>query len=441
MQSIAAYSFDAEVADSEQRLSQIDRLVDAWLTSKGASTAQAHDGDFTSKSGDGTGQFSRRAIVSSVGITRSVELIETARSGAMVTTTFQVARSASRIWVFANLSATPGVSVVAPLQVIPRCPGIIRELIRQFPDWRFAGQHLPVGLAFDASQSTGIKDLCVALQANDRRLPLLVVSADEDEQVWLDLPSKAAEQLIGLVDVALVSAESSWQLTDELGPQDSCYLGAVRLYWPLKRPGRGYEGITWTAAKLRKFGEGDAGRNRFLDFLRGKVMAVSALTMVQPSIFREVESVATKERIQSLGAAAREQELDEIVRENAQLTAQLDEEKRRSATLQWKLAALSSGNSDTALAEEASQEAETPEAADQPPKAGEVRYYKKIGSGGGIDALVQTGPCNHKASSWKPAFKGDQAEKGLLKLEGRNDWQSLAHCSGCKGGGRWKVHW
>jgi hypothetical protein len=268
-----------------------------------------------------------------------------------------------------------------------------------------------------------------------------VVSADEDEQVWPDLPSKAAEQLIGLVDVAFVSAESSWQLTDELGPQDSCYLGAVRLYWPLKRAAGGYEGSTWTAAKLRKFGDGETGRNKFLDFLRGKIMAVSALAMAQPNIIREVESVATKERIQSLGIAARERELEEIVRENAELTAQLEEARSRAATLQWKLAAQTSSPSDATSSDEDSQEGEVLDATHVPPRAGDVRYYKKIGSGGGIDSLVQTGPCNHKASSWKPAFKGDQAEKGLLKLEGQNDWQSIAHCGGCKGGGRWKVHW
>jgi hypothetical protein len=72
---------------------------------------------------------------------------------------------------------------------------------------------------------------------------------------------------------------------------------------------------------------------------------------------------------------------------------------------------------------------------------GETRYYKKIGSGGGVDALVKTKQCNHKSSDWTSAFKGDQAEKGLLKLEGRNDWKSIAHCSACTGGGRWRVNW
>ena len=73
---------------------------------------------------------------------------------------------------------------------------------------------------------------------------------------------EAAEQLIGLADVAYVDAESSWLLTDELGTPNSCFLGAVRLYWPSQRSDGSYEGVTWIAARLAPFGQGDAGRVR-----------------------------------------------------------------------------------------------------------------------------------------------------------------------------------
>lgn len=441
MQGLAAYSFEANVADPDGRLRAIDAAVDEWLTQKGVEDPRAADGDFNSKTGDGTGQFARREITSSIGTAREVELIETASTGEMFTTTFQVAQIADTVSVFATLAATPGRSLVAPIRLYPRCPLIIRTLIDKFDDWRFAGQEVPVGRPFDATNAAGVRALCGAIRDKHRRLPVLVVSIDDDEQVWPDLHEKAAEQLIGLADVAYVDAESSWLLTDELGTPNSCFLGAVRLYWPSQRSDGSYEGVTWIAARLASFGQGDAGRNRFLAILRRAVMGTAALTMVQPSGFREIQSVATKERLNAMEVGARDRELDSIVAENATLSADLEAAKQTIASLQWKLSAAAYAQRDGEEKEE--DEAETPldDAAHKRPAPGETRYYKKIGSGGGVDTLVVTGACQHKSSNWKPAFKGDQAEKGLLKLEGRNDWKSLAHCSACTGGGRWRVNW
>lgn len=441
MQSLAAYSFEANVADADDRLRAIDAAVDEWLTQKGVVDPRAADGDFKSKTGDGTGQFARRETRSSIGTAREVELIETASTGEMFTTAFQVALIRGTVSVFATLSATPGHSLVAPIKLYPRCPGIIRTLIERFDDWRFAGQEVPVGRPFDATNAAGVRALSRALRDKNRKLPLVVISMDEDEQVWPDLHEKAAEQLIGLADVAYVDAESSWLLTDELGTPNSCFLGAVRLYWPSQRSDGSYEGVTWIAARLAPFGQGDAGRNRFLATLRRTVMGTAALTMVQPSGLREIQSVATKERLNAMEVGARDRELDAIVAENASLSADLEAAKLTISSLQWKLAAASYAQRDGAQKDEGEEEPPFDDAASSSPAPGETRYYKKIGSGGGVDTLVVTGPCQHKPSHWKPAFKGDQAEKGLLKLEGRNDWQSIAHCSACTGGGRWRVHW
>src|SRR5690606_24233784 len=125
--------------------------------------------------------------------------------------------------------------------------------------WKFAGQELPPGLAFDATSDSAAFDLCAALRSSTRRLPIIVVSTDEDEVVWKELPQKMAEQLIGLADVAYEGAESSWTLTDELGEQNSCYLGAVRLYWPVVRPSGDFEATTWLPGKLATFGRDNAG--------------------------------------------------------------------------------------------------------------------------------------------------------------------------------------
>lgn len=443
MQNLAAYSFEAKVSDTELRLQQIDSLIDAWLsTSKGADNPRATNGTFESLSGDGVGAFERRRFEAKMGIATEVELIETTHTGAMFTTAIQVTCIRGTVSVFVSLGATPGSSLVAPIKLYPRCPTVVREIIEKFSDWQFAGQMLPFGRTFDATHSQGVKDLCGAIRSSSRRLPLIVVSMDHDEQVWHDLHIRAAEHLIGLADVAFVDAESSWTLTDELGARDSCYLGAVRLYWPLRRVDGSHEGITWLAQRLTAFGIDDQGRNRFLSVLRRTVMSTAALTLLQPGSFREVQNAVTKERLQALEGRARDTELDSIIEENAKLSEELEESKATISNLQWKLAATAySRQGDPAANDDDAEDSAQETTIQMPPEPGETRFYKKIGSGGGVDTLVQTKACQHKSGNWKPAFKGDQAEKGLIKLEGRDDWQSLAHCSACKGGGRWRVHW
>lgn len=443
MQSLAAYSFEAPDAAPAKRLDAINALVDSWLTTKGATVPRERDGSFVSKTGDGTGQFSRQETRSSAGVLHEVELIETAHTGAMFTTSLQFAAADRRVVVYASLSAAPGESLVAPIGLYPRCPGIIRSLIDAFADWKFSGQEVPLSKAFDATEDDSAEALCAILRSKTRRLPVVVVSNDEDEQVWPDLHVKLAENLVGLADVAVVSAESSWVLTNELGPRDSCYLGAVRLYWPGARPDGSLPGINWRASRLAALGLDDAGRNRFLAILRREVMSAAALTMPLPPAFRDIRRAAEKERLQSLEAGTRDAELDSIIEENARLTADLARAESTIQSLQWKIAAASYAERkvDAANDDASDDQSEVAEEVRLAPQPGEIRYYKKIGSGGGVDSLVQTKVCQHKDSNWKPAFKGDQAEKGLLKLEGRNDWKSLAHCSACTGGGRWRVHW
>lgn len=442
MQSLASYSFDAIVADAEDRLRAIDELVDDWLRHKGTDSPRDLDGAFVSKTGDGTGQFSRQLLASSIGSLREIELIETAHNGAMFSTSVQIARVGNKIVVYASLSATPDESRIAPVNLYPRCPWIIRAIIERFKDWKFADQEVPLPIAFDAQDEKSAKTLCDVLRSKTRRFPVVVVSNDEDEVIWPDLHKKIADHLIGLADVAVVNAESSWVLTDELGPRDSCYLGAVRLYWPDQRPDGSLPGIKWVPTRMAALGTDDSGRNKFLAMLRREVMSVAALTMNPPSIFKEIRQTAEQQRLGALEAGARDKELDSIVAENTKLLEDLDRANRTLETLRWKLAQATYASRETAAAndDDANDTADGLEK-HMPPQPGETRFYKKIGSGGGVDSLVQTKACGHKESNWKPAFKGDQAEKGLLKLEGRNDWRSIAHCSACTGGGRWRINW
>lgn len=441
MHSLAAYSFETslESDQAELRLQRVDELVDAWLARKGAEV-RLTEGSFLSRSGDGTGQFSRKLTDTTVGSLREVELIETAHTGEMFTTVLQVAFHTGTLSVFATLGVTPESVIVAPMNLNPRCPAVIRSLIEEFHDWTFGGQPVPLPTPFAATQEADVLSLRDALRSSQRRLPVVVISCDEDEMVWRGLPEAMGRHLIGLADVAFVDAESSWTLTDELGKQDSCYLGAVRLYWPRANADGGLRGQTWTASRLVSFGENDAGMNRFLSTIRQTVMSAAALTMSPPKGVREVQQAATRERLQALEAGARETELNAIVEENAQLSAELQAAHQSLADLRWHFAAYRSEHGDERESD-AEDELERLSPEHILVEDGETRYYKKVGTGGGVDSLVVTDACNHKSSAWRPAFKGVQAEKGIAKLERRADWKSIAHCGACTGGGRWRVQW
>lgn len=443
MQNLACYSLETKIepAVGERRMLEIDKIVDSWLISKGADNPRLEGGSFESKSGDGVGQFSRRSMESPVGNLREIELIETAHNGAMFSTTMQIAHHSGDLAIYSSLSATPGAAIVAPMRLYPRCPGVLRTLIEEFKDWKFNEQPIPLSMPFDATNEDTATQLCYAIKDRQRRFPIVVISVDEDEVVWQDLPSKLAFHLVGLADVAFVDAESSWILTDRLGKQNSCYLGAVRLYWPGASQDGGLWSVTWTSPRLASFGEDEPGMNRFLSTMRQLVMSAAALTMSSPKMVREIQQEVARQRLKNLEKDAFERELNSIVEENSRLAEELEAANRKIAGLQWKLQAMENRPEASNQVVDSSEDDEGEANTHVSPKNGELRYYKKIGSGGGVDTLVVTKACNHKASSWRPAFKADQAEKGIMKLEDRSDWQSIAHCSACTGGGRWRVQW
>ena len=75
-----------------------------------------------------------------------------------------------------------------------------------------------------------------------------------------------------------------------------------------------------------------------------------------------------------------------------------------------------------------------------PPKAGEIRFYKKRFSTQGHDIMRRVGDCG--CNNWEGSHSADKARKGIAKLENnRDDWRTMQHCASCTGGGMWRVKW
>lgn len=437
MQVLGAYSMHAvvEPADAVERIAMFKSLTEDWLKKKGGDSPDATDGEFRSQTGDGTGLFYRTTLKTAVGELHELNLDETASNGDLFTTRVSMSYFEGRITVYATLGAAPNSVSVTDGVLHPKCPAIIRSIIHSYDDWSFNEQLLPTGRVRYVSNEEEALDLCDELRWKGRSLPMVLVSSDPEGVVWPKIADDLAIQLSGLAEVVEVDRGAAWTITDELKKAASCYLGAVRLYWPDTRQDSRLRSQLWTSERQNSFGKDEVGKRRFLSIMRKTVLTAAALTISEPRDIKEVRRASTKERLATQGVEALKNQIVDLQERIAGLEANLASANARQAHTQYEFDAYRDKYG--AVGEEAAND-DAPFST--PPARGDVRYYKKTSSGGGVDRMVyRYKACNHNA--WVPAFAGDQAEKGIEKLEGRKNWRSISKCRSCEGGGFWRVNW
>lgn len=439
MQELAKYYFTSkldDVAEAIERYFSVNELIDRWLTEKGAANTSLEKGTFSSKRQGASGHFTQTITKNDIGELREFLLIDIVKGKHAFATTLKVGMIGCEVVIYCALSVKRLSEVIAPLNVYPRCPKIIRDIVEAFGDWKLGGDVVPRATLIDASGEIGGYDLSVSLLDRERKFPILVVSDDPDNRPWTNLAGKLANDLVGVAHVASVDEDGSWALTDELGKSHSCYLGAVRLYWPLTTDD--LHTSVWTAGRLiKEYGEDVSGLNKFLAMIREVVLETSSLSLSHPKTLREISNQELRQRLSAANAEEQEKELNTIIDENSELYDKLSESNAEIARLKSKILSLYSQLNEGDQG--GSADDSEVEAVHKPAEAGELRFYKKIRKNGGSDKLVVTGECNHK--SWRPTPKAIQAQKGIQKLEGRDDWRSFQHCNGCTNGGRWRVQW
>jgi len=449
MQNLSAYLLESPVLPDTEvaaRAAAVSGAIREWLSQKGVTDPTAEGGSFRSLTTNGNGMFARKTTANEKGTLEELRLEEMSRGGQLFTTAVYSVLADSKVSVHVTLAVTNRASVIAPIATDPRCPAVVRRLLALFPDWMLGSSRL--GQA-QQSQFLGKERgtaLAARINSDGRALPLVVVSENEGEQLWPDLTKELAFDLAGLAQVAAIDGEASWALTDALGKRDSCYLGAVRLYWPIKYTRSGetlHPGTVWTASSLLSNDHDGKGMVRLRSILRRNVMTVASLTVEPPSEIRDIQNFAARQRLQDLEKRAAsytdELELARLyVSDNEQLRAELAQAKSDLSRLNSRVEA-----AEFALNQVKAGNPDLPESAEDPsdeaPENGEIRYYKKTHSRPGHDVLVRVTDCGH--STWQSSAKADKAKKGLEKLEGRSDWKAMQHCGSCTGGGMWKVRW
>lgn len=257
MQKVAAYLLERrdELEWPEARVAESDRLrteVLTWLKSKGAS-GEEPAGSFVPEDGS-AGTYSISQAADGDRAWWMLVLNEDTAEGRRFTTAISITSISDRVSVYITLEVGSTTTHVVPISVDPRCPRIVRQLLRLSGRWYHGRSELgtlQVVSGFQAGEAVAYDIL------NPRRtVPVVVVSQLDGEVALPHLDNRLSDDLAGLANVFLLDEDATWALTDTLGNDWSCYWGAVRLFWPqFARTQDRFSHPLWTCTRLRSQGQ------------------------------------------------------------------------------------------------------------------------------------------------------------------------------------------
>lgn len=422
-------------------------IIEAWLKTKGANDFQADQGIFESRTPDGGGSFTRVTLGSDVSLLTEIRLEEFAKLGQIFVTSISVIKNSSRILVYVSQMVHYTDARIAPTMTDSRCPQVVRHLLETNLSWVLNGSSLPHPVASVYTDEAGGLELAEIINDRSRSIPIVVVSESEKGTVWPYIAERVALDLAGLAYVAKINDKASWGLTQGLDKINSCYMGAIRLYWPVtdaSRTGLQADSKVWTASTLMAHDTDSKGEARFRTTLRKIVMGVASVTIEPPPDIAQIHSYIAGQRLRTLEqkADANSDEIrlaKEFFSENQSLKNQLEEIQKKLN--EWSSRAQTAEHAlhQLTLDDEDDEEIQSSIDNDPPPKAGDTRFYKKVYSTPNHDVFAPVEDCKH--TSWQDASKAEKAKKGFSRLFGVDSWKSLQHCGKCTGGGVWKLRW
>ena len=161
------------------------------------------------------------------------------------------------------------------------------------------------------------------LENPDRRLPIVLLSTPTGSAEPLLSPYTAADRLVGLAEVvSLADSNASYELTNIIGRDLSCFSGAARLYWP------NFNSITdefrdhrlWAPARIRDRGERDVISHIF-NTLCSRVARATGDLSVWNTV---VQDINDRTHIQF------QKRINDLRKENNELADYFDAEYQRS---------------------------------------------------------------------------------------------------------------
>ena len=106
-------------------------------------------------------------------------------------------------------------------------PGLVRDLVRLL---NIEIDGLPLDSKMDVG-ATQFGSYLALLTDPNRRLPIVTLSTEDTGDTFLDA-ERLADRIMGLAHVVVIDRAAAYDVTRNIGKSLSCYLGAVRIYWP-----------------------------------------------------------------------------------------------------------------------------------------------------------------------------------------------------------------
>jgi len=147
----------------------------------------------------------------------------------------------AHVWavsVQASRDATPRIEIVletTDTRAKPSLPAIVRQLATETPTTDLDGiiAMVPPTIA----SRPQMRELMAALVDPDRRMPILVLTSDDNGE-YMMAPAKAAEMCAGALRVAVVTPSMTREMKDSWGQPYTVFNGAARIYQPGFDPDR-----------------------------------------------------------------------------------------------------------------------------------------------------------------------------------------------------------
>lgn len=345
MRTVAAYALEDRSGSQLSRVGEVTTTITEWLIEKGWEGTFGQD--FRSVQG-----HKARALMTEVNTTSGQlhryaifeELTE-----AIFATEIAVASRDGDCSVFVQLRLAGTDPRVQPFRFDARRPKFLAKLLHGGLNWHL-GETPLTDRAYSFEGAADGRRIVEMIWHEERSVPAILVSLIQGSAVTPDFVAKLAGDLAGLAIVATVDEEASWAITKAKGSEWSCFGGAVRLYWPLGGVGAQSKLHPFWRRETIESGADDASSAsyRMRAQLRRRILGVSAFSVREPSLIRELTRAARQQRQEELLAALKASESPDEYRaiaesyaeENDRLRDEIRDKEDRVSALEGQLSEL-----------------------------------------------------------------------------------------------------
>ena len=319
----------------------VTRIIETWAERK----FKRHDeGSVEILASGREALFERSADTVADSVRKSFSLLEPVEGGHLQTE-IQVLQSSSSVAFRATLRLGAEGGLSQP-RVRIRSPRFLRDVIKVGLPWRSgSGGERIFAQAFDVRPEE-IDDLEALVSSDQRRLPLVLISELDGQTVGGDLHEQIASDVCGLAHTVRLNNAASWELTNRLGREWSCYNGAVRLFWPFKFNRDNFRAHPlWTLDRI--MGQSDdavEARDIFRNMLSRRLIEASTYVADDPAFatFEEAKLRNEIDKARQTSAAGGDFEAlaNSYAKENDALRKRVSEQEQQVSTLQSNIESL-----------------------------------------------------------------------------------------------------